>query len=52
MAETIERHLERMAERGASDRRNGSYRRWLLTELGMMELHVPRTRTFSALRVV
>jgi putative transposase len=52
MAETIDRHLERMAERGAADRRNGAYPRWLLTELGMIELHVPRTRTMSALKVV
>ena len=41
-----------MAERGQADRRNGCYRRWLLTELGTIELAVPRTRTFSALRVV
>ena len=52
MAETIDRHLERIAERGQADRRNGCYRRWLLTELGALELAVPRTRTFSALRVV
>jgi putative transposase len=52
MAGTIDRHLERMAEVGAADRRNGCYTRWLLTELGEIELHVPRTRTFSALKVV
>jgi putative transposase len=52
MAETIDRHLEGMAVRGEADRRNGSYTRWLLTELGLLELHVPRTRTFSALKVV
>jgi len=52
MVETIDRHLERMAERGQADRRNGCYRRGLLTELGAIELMVPRTRTFSALRVV
>ncbi len=52
MAATIDRHLERIAELGQADRRNGCYRRWLLTELGMIELHVPRTRTFSALKVV
>jgi transposase-like protein len=52
MAETIDRHLERMAEVGAADRRNGCYTRWLLTELGEIELAVPRTRTFSALKVV
>jgi transposase-like protein len=41
-----------MAELGAADRRNGGYTRWLLTELGMIGLHVPRTRTFGALSVV
>src|SRR5688500_2691694 len=52
MDQLIDEHLERMAELGHADRRNGCYTRWLLTELGMVELHVPRTRTFSALRVV
>ena len=49
MAAGVDRHLEEMAERGAADRRNGSYRRWLMTELGEIELSVPRTRVFSAL---
>jgi len=35
-----------------ADRRNASYRRWLMTELGEIELCVPRTRSFSALSVV
>jgi transposase-like protein len=52
MDQLIDAHLERMAELGEADRRNGCYTRWLLTELGMIELHVPRTRTFSALKVV
>jgi transposase-like protein len=52
MDHLIDEHLERMAELGQADRRNGCYTRWLLTELGMIELHVPRTRTFSAVRVV
>jgi putative transposase len=52
MDQVIDQHLERMAELGQADRRNGYYARWLLTELGMIELHVPRTRTFSALKVV
>jgi transposase-like protein len=52
MDQLIDEHLERMAELGQADRRNGSYARWLLTELGMIELQVPRTRTFSALKVV
>ena len=52
MAAGIDRHLAAMAGRGAADRRNGSYRRWLMTELGEIELAVPRTRRWSALRVV
>ena len=52
MDQLIDEHLERMAELGRADRRNGCYRRGLLTELGDIELAVPRTRTFSALRVV
>jgi len=34
------------------DRRNGYYRRDLLTALGRIELQVPRTRTFSAQTIV
>ena len=41
MAAGIDRHLDEMAARGAADRRNGSYRRWLMTELGEVELGVP-----------
>jgi putative transposase len=52
MDQLIDEHLERMAELGQADRRNGCYRRWLLTELGAIELAVPRTRTYSALKVV
>jgi transposase-like protein len=52
MGQLIDQHLERMAELGEADRRNGCYRRHLLTELGEIELAVPRTRTMSALRVV
>ncbi len=52
MAAGIDRHLAEMAERGAADRRNGRYFRWLMTELGEIELSVPRTRSFSALSVV
>ncbi|MDH3472545.1 MAG: IS256 family transposase [Rhodospirillales bacterium] len=52
MAAGIDRHLAEMAARGAADRRNGTYRRWLMTELGEIELSVPRTRSWSALAVV
>jgi putative transposase len=48
MATAIDRHLERMAELGEADRRNGGYARHLLTALGSIELAVPRTRRFSA----
>jgi len=52
MVAGIDRHLADMAERGESDRRNGTYHRWLMTELGEIELAVPRTRRWSALAVV
>ena len=52
MAAGIDHHLAEMAERDEADRRNGSYQRLLMTELGEIELSVPRTRTFSALSVV
>ena len=52
MAAGIDGHLAAMAARDEADRRNGSYRRWLMTELGEIELAVPRTRRWSALEVV
>jgi Transposase, Mutator family len=52
MDQLIDEHLERMAELGEADRRNGCYRRWLLTEIGEIELAVPRTRSFSALKAM
>ncbi len=52
MAGAVDRHLEEMERLGEADRRNGSYHRWLMTELGEIELSVPRTRRFSAFSVV
>ena len=52
MAQAIDDHLDRMAVLDQADRRNGSYRRHLLTELGDIELTVPRTRRFAPLTVV
>jgi putative transposase len=44
--------LADLAAAGIADRRNGSYRRQLLTSLGAIELAVPRSRTFSPTAVV
>jgi putative transposase len=52
MRHRIDRHLEEMARRGEADRRNGSFSRHLLTELGDIELHVARSRRTSAVGVV
>jgi putative transposase len=52
MAQAIDHHLDRMAAIDEADRRNGSYRRHLLTELGDIELAVPRTRRFAPIGVV
>ena len=52
MGDLISDHLDAMARRQIADRRNGHYRRWLITELGEIELCVPRTRGFSARAVL
>jgi len=53
MATSLDRYLADVGRRLAEpDRRNGYYERRLLTELGDIELRVPRTRQYSALTVV
>jgi putative transposase len=52
MRRAIDLHLEQLDADDAADRRNGSYRRHLLTELGDIELNVPRTRCYSPVEVV
>jgi putative transposase len=52
MGQAVDEHLDRMAALDQADRRNGSYRRHLLTELGEIELAVPRTRRFAPIAVV
>jgi len=48
MYNTVDAHLEQMRAAGLPDRRNGSFASHLLTEVGDLELRIPRTRTFSA----
>ncbi|MGH9692973.1 MAG: IS256 family transposase [Bryobacteraceae bacterium] len=52
MAAAVERHLQQLEADDAPDRRNGTYRRHLLTELGDIELAVPRTRRYSPVEVI
>jgi transposase-like protein len=52
MHNRIDAHLSQVRHQGISDRRNGSYSRHLLTELGDLELQIPRTRTASAISVL
>ncbi len=52
MAAAVERHLEQLEADDAPDRRNGYYSRHLLTELGDIELKVPRTRRYSPVEVI
>jgi putative transposase len=52
MAAAVDRHLEALAADAPADRRNGFYRRNLLTELGDVELCVPRTRRYCPTAVV
>src|SRR5512139_102386 len=44
----IDAFLAQMREAGLPDRRNGSFGSHLVTEVGDLELRIPRTRTFSA----
>jgi putative transposase len=52
MRDRIDKHLEGMAIRDESDRRNGYFSRHLLTELGDLSLNVPRTRRTSGVGVI
>jgi transposase-like protein len=52
MASAIDVYLDQLDGDDAADRRNGYYRRHLLTELGDIELHLPRTRHYSPVEVV
>src|SRR5437899_9188499 len=52
MAQSVDAHLDRMAALAEADRRNGFYPRHLLTELGAIELAVPRTRRFAPITIV
>ena len=51
MKESITDYLGRAPE-GICDRRNGSYQRHVLTEIGDILLSVPRTRTYNPIRIV
>ena len=51
MKQSISDYLAKLPE-GASDRKNGSYARHLLTELGDIVLSVPRTRRYIPLEVL
>ena len=46
MAEAVDRWLDTLDGSALRDRRNGSYSRHLLSELGDIELNVPRTRHY------
>jgi transposase-like protein len=52
MHNTLDVYLSQVWDRGLADRRNGSYPRHLLTELGDLGLQIPRTRTASAISVL
>ena len=52
MARAIDVYLDQLEADAAADRRNGYYRRHLLTELGDIELSVPRTRRYIPVEVL
>lgn len=52
MAHAVDRWLEALPADAPADRRNGFYRRWLLSELGPIELSVPRSRRYCPVEVL
>ena len=48
MHNAVDAHLDEMRAMGLRDRRNGGFGSHLLTEVGDLELRIPRTRRFSA----
>src|SRR5437764_3927079 len=52
MDRAIDVYLDRIEADAPADRRNGYYRRHLLSELGDIELNVPRTRRYSPVEVI
>jgi len=52
MAAAVDRYFDQLDSEETADRRNGYYRRHLLTVLGDIELCVPRTRRFSPNAVI
>lgn len=52
MAAAVDRYLDQLEADDPADRRNGYYRRHFLTELGDIELCVPRTRRYSPVEVI
>ena len=52
MTEAVDRWLDDLDRSAVRDRRNGSYSRHLLSELGDIELSVPRTRRFCPTEVL
>ncbi len=52
MHNAIDAHLGQMRVAGVPDRRNGGFSSHLLTEVGDLELRIPRTRRFSAYALI
>jgi len=52
MHNAIDQHLEYFRGLKVSDRRNGSYRRHLLTEMEKVELEIPRTRHYNPVEIL
>ena len=52
MKARVVNRIAELSAAGLADRRNGSYRRWLQHEVGLLELRIPRSRTYSAAAVL
>ncbi len=52
MRHWVDRGWQELQARDVADRRNGSFCRHFLTELGDLELSIPPTRAFSAIGIM
>lgn len=52
MRDSVSFHIKEAKNRGGYDRRNGHYTRHVITELGDIELCVPRSRAYSSVGVI
>ena len=52
MCARVSGHLDECKQAGVKDRRNGSYRRQMMLQVGNLELQIPRTRLYNPAHIL